>query len=98
MFKNNFTLYRIQFTGWVFALCQYRVRDLNSLVFFTWIAESLISKAIEYVITGEMFYHYFDVIFTLVLAVVYFYLISTLGDYLLSDLKDKGHVYAEEND
>lgn len=77
----------------IFALCGMNIQKMTFLFFGLFLGEQLISMAIEYLIWGETFKHWFDSVFFVFLSASYFYYSNALGEFLL-DL----HLNAEKVD
>lgn len=69
--------------AFVFTLCGCSIKKLTWLFLGLAIGEQLISVSLEYLITGEVFAHWFDAVFMFVIASAYFYFSYALGDFLL---------------
>lgn len=77
--------------AFVFALCGLSVRNLTFLFVGIALGEQMISVAVEYLIFGERFQHWFDSVFLFCLTSAYFHFSCELGDFLL-DLHLNGEI------
>ena len=69
--------------AFVFTLCSCSIKNLTYLFLGLAFGEQFISSGLEYLITGETFEHWFDSVFLILIAGVYFYFAYELGDFLL---------------